>query len=59
MEEQVEIVARALFDAENEWRDMAQGECGERLSDRNFKVAVTYWHMMARAAIEAMAKETR
>lgn len=52
----IEAVARALFDAENDWRDM-QGELGgPRMDDRMFKVTIVEWRMKARAALSAIGK---
>lgn len=50
----IEAIARALFDAENDWRDM-QGELGgPRMDDRTFKVTVVQWQMFARAALSSI-----
>jgi hypothetical protein len=50
----IETVARALFDAENEWRAM-QGDMGAPvMDDRAFNVTIAEWRMKARAALAAM-----
>ena len=58
MTEMVERVARALFDAENEWLRIQNGEQGEPSPDRYFKVEVAEWRMKARAVIAAMREPT-
>ncbi len=50
----VQKVARALFDAENVWRDMQQGLQGERLPERHFKVAIGEYLMKANAVLDAI-----
>lgn len=52
--EMVERVARALFGAENIWRDMQQGLHGDQLPERHFKVAISEFRMKAREVIAAM-----
>lgn len=55
-DDEMRIVARALFDAENEWRRMQGGLEGEPMEERMFKVQIVYWLMMAREAIAAVDK---
>lgn len=53
-EDLIEKVARALFDAENEWRVMQDGLAGEVMDERSFKVTIVQWQMFARAALAAI-----
>ena len=50
----IEAMARALFDARNEWEEM-QGELGlPRMDDRAFKVTIAEWSMKASATLSAL-----
>jgi len=53
-DDEIRAVARALFNAENQWREMQQGLEGEPMEDRMFKVQIVYWMMMAKAAIDVI-----
>lgn len=50
----IEAIARAIFDAENEWRRMQDGLAGQIMDDRCFKVSTVEWQMKARAALLAI-----
>jgi hypothetical protein len=49
-EETIEVVARAIFEADQSFERIA----GERLPDRHFKVAISLYRAMAQAAITAL-----
>lgn len=50
----IEAMARALFNAENEWRKLQEGISGEPMDDRAFKVTIVEWRLKARAALAAI-----
>lgn len=50
----IEAIARAIFDAENEWRRMQDGLAGPIMDDLCFTVSIVEWQMKARAALAAV-----